>query len=129
MHIGAITILVPDYDEALAFFVGALGFDLVEDRPQGEGKRFVVVAPPGAQETRLRLAKATTPDQLSAIGRQAGGRVLLFLETDDFDRDHAAYEAAGVAFLEPPRTEDFGKVALFDDPFGGRWELIGRISG
>ncbi len=126
--IGAITVLVPDYEAGLAFFSGALGFDIVEDRPQGKGKRFIVVAPPGSTETRLRLAMATTPEQNTTIGIQAGGRVLLFLETDDFDRDFSAYTAAGVTFLEEPRTEDFGKVALFSDPFGGKWELIGRLS-
>lgn len=128
MHIGAITILVPDYDEGLAYFVGTLGFDLIEDRPQSETKRFVVVALPGSTETRLRLAKATTISQTEAIGNQAGGRVLLFLETDNFDRDYAAMEREGVTFIEQPRTEDFGKVALFIDPFGGQWELIGRNS-
>jgi len=128
VHIGAITILVPDYDAGLDFFVGKLGFELVEDRPQGEGKRFVVVAAAGSVETRLRLAKATKPDQVAAIGRQAGGRVLLFLESDDFDRDHAAFKAAGVVFLEEPRVTDFGKVALFSDPFGGKWELVGQFS-
>ena len=128
MRIGAITILVPDYDAGLDFFVGKLGFDLVEDRPQEEGKRFIVVAAPGSSEARLRLAKATKPEQTAAIGRQAGGRVLLFLESDGFDRDYAAFKAAGVSFLEEPRTTDFGKVALFSDPFGGKWELIGRFS-
>ncbi len=128
MHIGAITVLVPDYDAGLDFFVGKLGFDLIEDRAQGAGKRFVVVAAPGSTEARLRLAKATDPSQTAAIGQQAGGRVLLFLESDDFDRDHAAFSAAGVHFLEEPRLTDFGKVALFSDPFGGKWELIGRFS-
>ena len=126
MHIGAVTVLVPDYDDGLAFFVGQLGFALVEDRQQSETKRFVVVAPSKDAATRIRLAKGTTPEQLTATGNQAGGRVLLFLETDDFARDHAAMQAAGVAFLEPPRQEPFGTVALFRDPFGGTWELIGR---
>ena len=126
MYIGAVTLLVPDYDEALAFFVGRLGFALVEDRQQSETKRFVVVAPTAEAQTRIRLAKTTTPEQEAATGNQAGGRVLLFMETDDFARDHAAMQAAGVEFLEPPRREPFGTVALFRDPFGGKWELIGR---
>ena len=122
--IARITLLVPDYDAGIAFFVDRLGFRLIEDSWLTDAKRWVVVAPPGASETALLLAKATAPDQSAAIGRQAGGRVFLFLHTDDFDRDHAAMLARGVTFLEAPRLESYGKVAVFEDPFGNRWDLI-----
>ncbi len=122
--IARITLLVPDYDAGIAFYVDRLGFRLIEDSWVTEAKRWVVVAPPGASETALLLAQATTPDQTAAIGRQAGGRVFLFLDTDDFDRDHAEMLAKGVTFLEAPRAESYGKVAVFEDPFGNRWDLI-----
>jgi len=122
--IAAVALVVPDYDPAIAFYVGVLGFELLEDTPLGPDKRWVRVAPPGATETALLLAKAATPAQAAAIGAQAGGRVFLFLRTDDFDRDHARMLAAGVAFLEAPRREAYGKVAVFRDPFGNRWDLI-----
>lgn len=122
--IARITLLVPDYDAGIAFYVDRLGFRLIEDSWVTEAKRWVVVAPPGATETALLLAQATTPDQTAAIGRQAGGRVFLFLHTDDFDRDHGAMLAKGVTFLEAPRHESYGKVAVFEDPFGNRWDLI-----
>ena len=121
--IAALALLVPDYEQAIAFYVGALGFDLVEDSDRGGGKRWVLVRPPGAQ-TALLLARAVTDAQRAAIGRQAGGRVFLFLETDDFERDYAAMRARGVAFIEAPRHEDYGVVAVFEDPFGNRWDLI-----
>jgi catechol 2,3-dioxygenase-like lactoylglutathione lyase family enzyme len=116
-------LLVRDYDEAIGFYVGKLGFDLVEDTPQGEGKRWVVVRPPGS-EAGLLLARAADDSQRAAVGAQGGGRVLLFLETDDFDRDHARYAAAGVRFLEAPRCEPYGTVAVFEDICGNRWDLI-----
>ncbi len=127
-RLAQITLLVPDYDAAIAFFVGALGFELLEDTPLSETKRWVRVAPRGA-ETALLLAKAVGPEQVAAIGNQTGGRVGFFLDTDDFDRDHAAFLAKGVAFVEPPRVEPYGKVAVFKDPFGNRWDLVERRAG
>ena len=120
----AVTFLVREYDEAIAFFVGALGFALAEDVALGAGKRWVRVSPPGGG-TGLILAKASAAAQEGAIGAQAGGRVSFFLHTDDFARDHAAFAAAGVRFLEAPRTEPYGTVAVFEDLYGGRWDLIG----
>lgn len=122
--LAAVAFLVPDYDGAIAWFRGALGFDLIEDAPLGEGKRWVVVAPPGGAGARLLLAKAADARQCEAIGAAAGGRVAYFLETDDFDRDHAAMSARGVRFLESPRREAYGVVAVFADPWGGRWDLL-----
>jgi catechol 2,3-dioxygenase-like lactoylglutathione lyase family enzyme len=121
-RLSTLSILVPDYDAGIAFFVGQLGFNLIEDTDQGH-KRWVKVAPKGA-ETAFLIAKATTPEQIAAIGNQGGGRVWLILETDNFTRDHAAYVAAGVAFEEAPRHEPYGTVAVFADPFGNRWDLI-----
>ena len=123
-HISAITLLVPDYDAGIAFYVGALGFSLVEDRSMGPNKRWVLVAPPGARETRLLLAKADGSAQAARIGDQAGGRVGFFLTTDDFSRDHMAMLASGVKFRESPRAEPYGTVAVFEDPFGNAWDLI-----
>ncbi|WP_269585243.1 VOC family protein [Roseibium sp. Sym1] len=123
-HIGAIALVVPDYDEALDFYVGRLDFDLIEDTALDDEKRWVLVAPKGSRETRLLLARADGPDQQAAIGDQSGGRVFLFLNTDDFDRDFGSMRAAGVDFLEEPRTEPYGKVAVFRDPFGNKWDLI-----
>ena len=125
-HLAHVTLLVPDYDEAIAFYVGRLGFTLVEDMVLSSAKRWVTVRPPGGPEaaTLLLLACAATPEQRAAIGRQAGGRVAFFLSTDDFARDHAAFTAVGVRFLEPPRHEPYGTVAVFQDPFGNRWDLI-----
>ncbi|WP_421980023.1 VOC family protein [Roseibium sp.] len=124
--IGAIALLVPDYDAAIAFYVGKLGFDLIEDTHLSEVKRWVLVAPPGSSETRLLLAQADGQDQVNAIGKQTGGRVFLFLYTDDFDRDHGRMLANDVEFLENPREEVYGKVAVFRDPFGNKWDLIER---
>jgi catechol 2,3-dioxygenase-like lactoylglutathione lyase family enzyme len=123
-HLAAVTLLVPDYDEAIAYFCGVLGFALAEDTPLEDGKRWVRVRPRGARGTALLLARAATVEQRSHVGRQGGGRVFLFLETDDFARDHARYVAAGVRFLEPPRVEPYGTVAAFEDAFGNRWDLI-----
>jgi catechol 2,3-dioxygenase-like lactoylglutathione lyase family enzyme len=125
VRLATVTLLVPDYDAGRAFFVGVLGFTLVEDSERGGGKRWLVVAAPDGG-SRLLLARAADPGQAAAIGRQAGGRVGFVLETDAFDRDHAALSAAGVAFEEAPRTEPYGRVAVFRDPFGNRWDLIGR---
>lgn len=123
-RIGAVALVVRDYDEAIAFYCGALGFDLIEDVDQGEGRRWVVVAPAGGEGTRLVLAKASTVVQAARIGDQTGGRVFLFLYTDDFARDHAAFRARGVVFLEEPRHEAYGSVAVFRDLYGNRWDLI-----
>ena len=122
-RISALALVVPDYDAAIAFYVGKLGFRLTEDIDQGR-KRWVTVEPPGGG-ARLVLARAEGPDQQAAIGNQAGGRVFLFLQTDDFARDHAAMRAAGVSFEEEPRHEPYGSVAVWRDPFGNRWDLIG----
>ncbi len=121
-RLALLSILVPSYDAGKAFFVDTLGFDLIDDVDEGR-KRWVRVAPRGA-ETGFVLARADTPEQVAAIGNQGGGRVWLFLETDDFARDHAAYLAKGVTFEEEPRHEPYGTVAVFRDPFGNRWDLI-----
>lgn len=119
-----LSFLVRDYDEAIGFFTGALGFSLLEDTPLGGAKRWVRVAPPGGAGVELLLARATGPEQLAAVGRQAGGRVFLFLETADFDADHAALRSRGVRFLEEPRVESYGKVAVFADLYGNKWDLL-----
>jgi catechol 2,3-dioxygenase-like lactoylglutathione lyase family enzyme len=121
-RLGAVSLVVRDYDEAIAFYVGKLGFDLTADIDQGS-KRWVTVTPKGG-ETALVLARATTEAQAARIGDQAGGRVWLFLETDDFARDHAAFTAAGVTFREAPRHEPYGVVAVFEDLYGNAWDLI-----
>ena len=123
-HLSAVAVVVPDYDEAIAFYVGKLGFELIEDTRLSDSKRWVLVAPPGSRETRLLLAKADGPEQKTRIGNQAGGRVFLFLHTDDFQRDYAAMRDKGVRFLEPPRHESYGTVAVFVDPYGTKWDLI-----
>ena len=122
-RIAALALVVPDYDTAIAFYVGRLGFRLTEDIDQG-AKRWVTVEPPGGG-VRLLLARAEGAEQAAAIGNQAGGRVFLFLRTDDFARDHAAMLAAGVTFEEAPRHEAYGSVAVWRDPFGNRWDLLG----
>jgi catechol 2,3-dioxygenase-like lactoylglutathione lyase family enzyme len=123
-HLAAIALVVSDYDEAIDFYVDKLGFDLVEDTRLSDSKRWVLVAPPGSKEARLLLAKADSPEQKTRIGNQTGGRVLLFLHTDDFARDYAAMRARGVRFLEEPRSEAYGTVAVFVDPYGNKWDLI-----
>lgn len=124
MRIGLVTLVVSDYDEAIAFYVGKVGFELVEDTAMGS-KRWVVVRPRGV-ETGLLLARAADDAQLAAIGNQVGGRVGFFLNTDDFSGDHARMVAAGVRFLEAPRHETYGSVAVFEDLYGNRWDLLGR---
>jgi catechol 2,3-dioxygenase-like lactoylglutathione lyase family enzyme len=123
--IGLVSLVVRDYDEALAFYVGVLGFELVEDSfvPE-QNKRWVVVAPPGARETRLLLARASNEEQASRVGNQTGGRVFLFLYTDDLRRDHAAYTAKGVRFVRPPAVQPYGTVAVFEDLYGNQWDLL-----
>ena len=123
-RLALVTLVVPDYDEAIAFYTGALGFELRADTPLGDGKRWVVVAPAGATESALLLAVADGPAQLARIGDQTGGRVGFFLHTDDFAGDHARMRAAGVEFLESPREEPYGIVAVFRDPYGNRWDLL-----
>ncbi len=123
-HLALVALLVRDYDEAIAFYTGPLGFALVEDTPMGGGKRWVVVGPPGAAGTRLLLARADGPEQAARVGDQTGGRVFLFLHTDDFDRDHARMVAEGVRFREAPRREPYGTVAVFEDLYGNAWDLI-----
>jgi catechol 2,3-dioxygenase-like lactoylglutathione lyase family enzyme len=119
----AVTLVVPDYDPAIEFYCGTLGWQLAEDVDQGR-KRWVRILPPGASQGSLILARADTEAQRAIIGNQFGGRVGLFLTTDDFARDHAAMVAAGVQFNETPRNEPYGTVAVWQDPFGNRWDLI-----
>lgn len=124
MHLHAFTIVVPDYDAGIAFYVGVLGFDLRADTALGPDKRWVMVAPKGGQ-TAILLARADGAAQVAAIGQQTGGRVSFFLASDDFAADHARMTAAGVTFEEEPRHESYGSVAVFRDPFGNRWDLLG----
>ena len=124
-HLSLTSVLVRDYDEAIAFYVGVLGFSLIEDSPVlSQNKRWVVVAPPGAGESRLLLARAANPDQESRVGNQTGGRVFLFLHTDDFWRDFNLYTSKGVRFIRQPREEPHGTVAVFQDLYGNLWDLI-----
>jgi catechol 2,3-dioxygenase-like lactoylglutathione lyase family enzyme len=126
-RIGLVTLVVAEYDEAIAFYRDRVGFELVEDTDLGEGRRWVVVAPPGSPphaSTALLLAKASGLQQLARIGDQTGGRVALFLMTDDLAADHARMTAAGVVFVEGPRKESYGTVAVFEDLYGTRWDLI-----
>jgi catechol 2,3-dioxygenase-like lactoylglutathione lyase family enzyme len=122
--ITTVSLLVPDYDEAIAHYCSDLGFSLIEDTPLTPEKRWVRIAPAPDSETCLLLARAASEVQKAAIGAQSGGRVFLFLRTDDFARDHAAFKARGVRFLEAPRRESYGIVAIFEDRFGNRWDLI-----
>lgn len=121
--LATVSLIVPDYDEAIAFFTRALGFDLLEDRPMG-GKRWVVVRPAGGQGATLLLARAATPEQQALVGRQWAGRVGLFLHTADFAAMQARMLAHGVRFLEAPRDEPYGRVAVFEDRWGNRWDLL-----
>ncbi|WP_171126570.1 MULTISPECIES: VOC family protein [unclassified Ruegeria] len=120
----AVTLVVPDYDAAITFYTKTLKFTVLQDIDLGAGKRWVRIAPPGSKQGSLLLARADNPDQSASIGNQTGGRVGFFLETDDFDRDHAKMNAAGVHFEEAPRHEPYGTVAVWRDPFGNRWDLI-----
>ena len=125
-YIGHLALLVNDYDEAIAYYTEQLGFELREDTPLSDGKRWVLVAPPGAQETSLLLARAATDEQLAHCGNQTGGRVFLFLHTDDFWRDYHVMISKGVTFLEEPRREAYGTVAVFEDLYGNKWDLLER---
>jgi catechol 2,3-dioxygenase-like lactoylglutathione lyase family enzyme len=127
MRLTLTALLVRDYDEAIGFYVGKAGFTLTADTDQGGGKRWVVVTPLSAKaagRAGLLLARAVGAEQLARVGDQTGGRVFLFLETADFARDHARMSAAGVRFLEAPRHEPYGVVAVFEDLYGNRWDLI-----
>lgn len=121
--VATVTVLVRDYDEARDWYIDKLGFTLIDDRDMGGGKRWVVVAPRG-NGARLLLARAVKPEEIAQVGNQAGGRVFLFLVTDDFATDHAAMRARGVRFLEEPRHEPYGSVAVFEDLYGNKWDLI-----
>ena len=128
MHLGLITVVVQEYDPAISFFVDAVGFELVEDTPSvtndGRPKRWVVVRPPGAA-TGLLLARADGQDQLAVAGKQVAGRVGFFLQVEDFDAAYQRMTSAGVQFLTPPRSEPYGRVAVFRDIAGNRWDLLG----
>lgn len=122
--LGHVALVVRDYDEALAFFTQALDFRVIEDTVVGEGKRWVLVGPPGSRGTSVLLAQASTPEEISRIGDQTGGRVFLFLHTDDFWRDYARMKSRGVKFRENPREEAYGTVAVFEDLYGNKWDLL-----
>jgi len=119
-----VTFLVRDYEEALVFFVDVLGFRIVEDSPLPSGKRWLAVAPPGSAGSNLLLALAETPEELAQVGKQGAGRVFLFLQTDDFWRDHRLMKAADVKFLESPREESYATVVVFEDLYGNKWDLL-----
>lgn len=127
-NISHISLIVREYDEAIAFYIGSLGFDLLEDTDLGGGKRWVLVQPKGGSGTALLLARATTAEQLAAVGNQSGGRVFLFLETDNFERDYHRMTSLGVIFAEEPRQEKYGTVAVFLDLYGNRWDLLQRAA-
>lgn len=126
--LGYVALVVRDYDEAIAFFAEKIGFRAVEDSAaidrDGQSKRWVLVAPPGSTGTNLLLAKASTTEETSRIGNQTGGRVFLFLHTDDFWRDYRAMTSRGVKFLGPPREEAYGTVAVWEDLYGNKWDLL-----
>jgi catechol 2,3-dioxygenase-like lactoylglutathione lyase family enzyme len=123
-QLGLVTLLVRDYDESLAFFCNRLGFELVEDTPLTDAKRWVVVRPGGDRGAALLLAKAANAEQAASVGAQTGGRVAFFLYTDDFKRDYQALQSRGIRFLEEPRHESYGTVAVFVDLYGNKWDLI-----
>jgi catechol 2,3-dioxygenase-like lactoylglutathione lyase family enzyme len=122
--LGHIALVVRDCDEALAFFTGTLNFTVIEDTLLSEDKRWVLIAPPGSKGTSLLLARAATPEQASRIGNQTGGRVFLFLHTDDFWRDYHKMTARQVKFTRPPSEESYGTVAVFEDLYGNQWDLL-----
>jgi catechol 2,3-dioxygenase-like lactoylglutathione lyase family enzyme len=125
-HIGYVTLLVRDYDEAKAWYCDALGFQLIEDTPLADGKRWILVAPQGSTGARLLLARATTAEQTKRVGDQTGGRVFLFLHTDNFWQDFRAMREKGVRFRQEPRQESYGTVAVFEDIYGNHWDLLHR---
>jgi catechol 2,3-dioxygenase-like lactoylglutathione lyase family enzyme len=127
-QIGYIALLIRDYDEAIEYFTQTLGFDLIEDSPsidrEGRQKRWVLIAPPGSTGTQILMAKASTPEEAARIGNQTGGRVFLFLHTDDFWRDYNALIEKGVKFVRQPKQEEYGTVAVFEDLYGNKWDLL-----
>jgi len=123
-RIAHIALVVRDYDEAIDFYVNTLGFQLLEDTQLSAAKRWVLVAPPGARECCLLLAKAANEEQATRIGDQTGGRVFLFLFTDDFERDYEKYLSRGVNFVRPPQDFEYGRVAVFEDLYGNMWDLL-----
>ncbi len=125
-HIAHIALVVNDYGEAISFYTGKLNFDLVEDTQLSETKRWVLVRPKGATECCILLAKAANDEQRTRIGNQTGGRVFLFLHTDDFWRDYNEMLAKGINFVRPPQTESYGTVAVFEDLYGNLWDLVGK---
>lgn len=124
LKVATVALVVDDYDRAIAFYRNTLGLELIADTPLGGGKRWVLVAPKGGKGARLLLAVADGDAQAARVGDQLGGRVGFFLETDDFARDHASFTARGVRFLEAPRHEAYGSVAVFEDLYGNKWDLI-----
>lgn len=126
--IGYICLVVRDYDEAIGYFTGTLGFNLIEDSPsidrEGRQKRWVLIAPPGARETKILLARASAPEEVNCIGNQTGGRVFLFLHTDHFRRDYKSLIDKGVKFVREPKEEEYGTVAVFEDLYGNKWDLL-----
>ena len=122
--LGYVTLVVRDYDEAIAFFTHSLGFTLFEDTDLGQGKRWVLVGPANSHGTNFLLARARTPEQSCRIGNQTGGRVFLFLHTDDFWSDYRGMKERGVLFREAPREEEYGTVAVFEDLYGNAWDLL-----
>jgi catechol 2,3-dioxygenase-like lactoylglutathione lyase family enzyme len=128
-NLGHVALVVRDYDEALAFYTRTLNFTVVEDTRLSQEKRWVLIAPPGSHGTALLLARAATPEQASRIGNQTGGRVFLFLHTDDFWRDYDEMSARKVKFIRPPKEEPYGTVAVFEDLYGNLWDLLQLKSG
>ncbi|MGS0536846.1 VOC family protein [Pseudoalteromonas sp. SaAl2] len=123
-HIGSVALVVENYDDAIAFYTQKLGFDLIEDTNLGNGKRWVLIAPPNSNGTNLLLAQASTPQQLDSVGNQSGGRVFLFLHTNNFWRDYKVMQQQGVKFNEQPREEAYGTVVVFEDLYGNKWDLL-----
>ena len=124
--VSMIALVVRDYDEAIAYYTAVLGFDLIEDKMMTAEKRWVVVSPTRSTGARLLLAKAANREQELRVGNQTGGRVFLFIDTDNFSRDYANYVERGVKFIAPPRKEEFGTVAIFEDLYGNKWDLVER---
>lgn len=125
-QIASVALVVDDYDDAIDFYIHKLQFELVEDTDLGDGKRWVLIAPPNSQGTKLLLAKASTHEQQRSVGNQSGGRVFLFLQTNDFWRDYERMKEQGVTFSEEPRDEEYGTVVVFLDLYGNRWDLLQR---
>lgn len=123
-NIGSVALVVENYDDAIAFYTQKLGFDLIEDTNLGNGKRWVLIGPPNSNGTNLLLAQASTPQQLDSVGNQSGGRVFLFLHTNDFWRDYELMQKNGVRFNEQPREEAYGTVVVFEDLYGNKWDLL-----